>query len=251
LVEEDGQEWQLEVIRDSVWQFFHIPLSAFGGGEEFLDTPVITFKLVPVGGGTFGLSSEVADWIDHVVLADSVVDDFDDGDYNDWNLMIATNGSYLNIEADSATVDGSLRCLSLVHGNSLQGGFLGWIEKSYGGLVLSPDDSISFWLRGISYLVSDVPNAVPAGEGVFELFQNYPNPFNGISNFQFRLPSAASVSLKIYDLLGREVATLLDGELDAGSHNVLWDASDQASGVYAYQLRTGSAVRTKLLVLMR
>jgi hypothetical protein len=251
LVEQDEQEWQLEVMRDSVWQHFSIPLSEFGSGEEFLNTPVTMFKLVPVGGGTFGLSSEVTDWIDHVVLGDSVIDDFDDGDYEDWDLMLATNGSYLDILADSTAPDGSDRCLKLVHGNSLQGGFLGWLEKNIDGLVLSDDDTLRFWLRGISYLVSGVGNVQPSVPWTHGLLWNYPNPFNLSTRIVYAIRSRELVVLRIYDLLGREVATLVNEAKDPGAHEVVWDASGRASGTYVCVLRTGSAAGERLLVLVR
>ncbi len=66
--------------------------------------------------------------------------------------------------------------------------------------------------------------------------QNYPNPFNSQTMFRFSLPHREHVTLKVFDVLGREVATLLDGELSPGEHSVLWNASDLSSGVYFCRL---------------
>jgi photosystem II stability/assembly factor-like uncharacterized protein len=85
----------------------------------------------------------------------------------------------------------------------------------------------------------------------FVLEQNYPNPFNSVTVIRYQLPVNSHVALKLYDLLGREVATLVAQELQAGDHAVTWEAGAYPSGVYFYQLRAGSFVETKKLVLVR
>lgn len=96
--------------------------------------------------------------------------------------------------------------------------------------------------------VNGKPSSLPEK---FELEQNYPNPFNPSTNFEFRIAEFGFVSLKVYDLLGREVATLVNEIKQAGTHNVKWDASKIASGVYFYKLTAGGFVETKKMVLMR
>jgi photosystem II stability/assembly factor-like uncharacterized protein len=83
------------------------------------------------------------------------------------------------------------------------------------------------------------------------LEQNYPNPFNPITTIAFTLPSKSFVTLKVYDLLGREVSTLVDEELSAGKYLRQWNASNFSSGVYFYQLQTGSFTETKKLFLLK
>jgi len=85
----------------------------------------------------------------------------------------------------------------------------------------------------------------------FSLSPNYPNPFNPETEIVFALPEAGLTSLIIYDLQGREVAKLIDGEMNAGNHNVTWDARNAASGVYIYRLTSGNFVDTKKMVLMK
>jgi hypothetical protein len=85
----------------------------------------------------------------------------------------------------------------------------------------------------------------------FSLDQNYPNPFNPSTNFEFRISAIGFVKLRIYDLLGREVATLLDERLLPGSYSVRWNAEGFPSGVYLYRLTAGSSSATKKLVLMK
>ncbi|MCH7975268.1 MAG: T9SS type A sorting domain-containing protein [Bacteroidetes bacterium] len=83
----------------------------------------------------------------------------------------------------------------------------------------------------------------------YVLTQNYPNPFNPATEIGFALPESAHVRLVVYDVLGRQVRLLLDGTMEAGTHQVVFDASDLPSGTYLYRLETpqGSVVRTMLL----
>jgi L-ascorbate metabolism protein UlaG (beta-lactamase superfamily) len=86
---------------------------------------------------------------------------------------------------------------------------------------------------------------------MFSLEQNYPNPFNTSTNISFTLQSKSFVLLKIYDLLGQEVATLVSEYLSAGNHSKQWNALNIPSGVYFYLLETGSFIEMKKLVLLR
>jgi hypothetical protein len=85
----------------------------------------------------------------------------------------------------------------------------------------------------------------------FELFQNYPNPFNPSTTIRFTLSHSGFARLTVYDILGREIATLLAAELPAGVHTVRWDASNHPSGIYFYRLESGSFVETQRLILLR
>ena len=88
----------------------------------------------------------------------------------------------------------------------------------------------------------------------FELYQNYPNPFNPVTLIQFSIPSGISpvkVSLKIYDILGREVGTLVNEEKPAGIYKVNFDGSSFASGIYFYRLQAGKFVQARKLILLK
>ena len=85
----------------------------------------------------------------------------------------------------------------------------------------------------------------------YSLSNNYPNPFNPVTRIEFALPEAGLTRLIIYDLRGREVAKLVDVEMSAGIHNVTWDASKLASGLYFYRLTSGNYVKTKKMVLLK
>jgi hypothetical protein len=85
----------------------------------------------------------------------------------------------------------------------------------------------------------------------FSLSQNYPNPFNPITKISYDLPLTSHVLLQVYDLLGREVVTLVNEKLNAGSHMTSWNATGFASGVYLYRLQAGNYSQTKKLILLR
>jgi L-ascorbate metabolism protein UlaG (beta-lactamase superfamily) len=83
------------------------------------------------------------------------------------------------------------------------------------------------------------------------LHQNYPNPFNPSTTIEFSLPHTEFVTLEIYNVLGKEVATLVSEKVPAGGHKYNWNASGLASGIYLYQLKTQSFIETKKLVLLK
>lgn len=97
--------------------------------------------------------------------------------------------------------------------------------------------------------LTSVPGVLPLE---FALNQNYPNPFNPVTSIRFDIPTATSVTLKVYNILGQEVAALLDGEFkESGSYEVRFDALQLASGVYVYHLQAGSFAGTKKMLLTK
>jgi hypothetical protein len=85
----------------------------------------------------------------------------------------------------------------------------------------------------------------------YMLSQNYPNPFNPSTTIEFDLPEACEVSLKIFNILGEEVATLMSDRLSAGSYSYEWNAGRLASGVYLYRLEAEGFVETRKMILMK
>jgi len=109
-------------------------------------------------------------------------------------------------------------------------------------LIADPDAAVSIRLAA--------PKAVELPTE-FALQQNYPNPFNPTTVIRYQLPLKAYVSLKIYDLLGRQVATLVDGLEDAGFRSVSWNANAVSSGMYFYRLNAGTFSQTRKLLLVK
>lgn len=102
--------------------------------------------------------------------------------------------------------------------------------------------------RSVQFGVGTEPMEAPSG---FELSQNFPNPFNPTTNIQFTLQQAGTVSLKVFNMLGQEVATLVNGRIGAGIQTVQFDASNLASGVYLYRLHAGNKIQTNKMMLIK
>jgi hypothetical protein len=107
------------------------------------------------------------------------------------------------------------------------------------------------WRRPLSEMITDVRDKQNNMPTHFALEQNYPNPFNPVTTISFSLPSKSFVSLKVFDLIGREVATLVNEELSSGTHSRQWNAAALPSGIYFYQLQAGNFTETRKLVLLR
>jgi hypothetical protein len=85
----------------------------------------------------------------------------------------------------------------------------------------------------------------------FALAQNYPNPFNPITSIEFSLPQAGHVELKVFNVLGQTVSTLVDGFETAGVHRVEFDAGSLPSGIYFYRISHSEGAQTKKMVLVK
>jgi hypothetical protein len=103
----------------------------------------------------------------------------------------------------------------------------------------------------VSFPTTGVRQTVELSPSTFFLAQNYPNPFNPNTTIEFSLPKASQVTLKIFNTLGEEVATLLREKRPAGKQNVVWNAGSLPSGVYMYRLEGEGFVETRRLVLMK
>jgi hypothetical protein len=131
------------------------------------------------------------------------------------------------------------------------------------GILISGNGGLDYWGNSVSPIAnaSRGANEVSTLTGVnergaaglqdFALSQNYPNPFNPSTSFEFRVSSFGFVSLSVFDVLGREVATLVHDVRPAGVYNVRWDATAISSGVYFYRLRASDCVETKKMVFTK
>lgn len=117
-------------------------------------------------------------------------------------------------------------------------------------IVYLVTDTGLYW-RALNTVTSVGERVVPDVPAVYTLGQNYPNPFNPSTTIRYGMPERAHVSLAVYNTLGQQVATLVQGEQEAGYHEARFDASGLASGVYLFRLQAGSYMQTRKLCLVR
>jgi hypothetical protein len=129
---------------------------------------------------------------------------------------------------------------------------VGTLGQPTAGITSSPSNNsyFGFWYLPTTIItdVERMPGNLPTE---YRLEQNYPNPFNPATTIQFALPQRSSIVLKVFDMLGREVTTLVDGELDPGEYRVVFDASGLPSGVYVYRIHAEGFSQSKKLLLLR
>jgi len=149
-----------------------------------------------------------------------------------------------------------------VSSDTIQPGRAYWVKADQSGtLVLAPPTGIAGTTRPIRIVpTEEAPPAMPDGDrrdsespvpDHFVLDQNYPNPFNPTTNIHFSIPKTHFTTLRVFDVLGRVVATLVDELKPAGTYEITFDAGGLSSGVYYYSLRAGAFSETKKLVLFK
>jgi hypothetical protein len=151
---------------------------------------------------------------------------------NDSTTIIVGLDAVYYTSSDTGTISYSSGNIESIDGGSLQ--------------PFAPIDAYN-WV-GSSVVVKEDKNLIPL---VNKLDQNYPNPFNPTTAITYQLLNHGYATLKVYDMLGRKVATLVDGEKPAGIHTVLWDASRLSSGVFIYRLKVGEFNDVKKMMLMK
>ena len=108
--------------------------------------------------------------------------------------------------------------------------------------------------NGNFFSIKDIPTSVAVNESKpvkYDLLQNYPNPFNPTTEIQYQIPIDGFVTLKIYNLLGEEIGTLVNKEMNAGFYRVIFDGSSLPSGVYIYKIQAGNFTSAKKLMLVK
>jgi len=120
------------------------------------------------------------------------------------------------------------------------------------GTSPSPDANDPIWVSANILIVNvENENNSDIKPTNFSLSQNYPNPFNPVTSIKYSVSSMENVTLKVYDILGNEVVTLVNENKSAGNYDVEFDASKLSSGVYFYRLKAGSFIQTKKMVLLK
>ncbi|HLP16487.1 MAG TPA: T9SS type A sorting domain-containing protein [Bacteroidota bacterium] len=164
----------------------------------------------------------------------------------DVNCLVA-NGQYIYVGTFSGGVFYS------TNNGTLWSSFnSGMTDNIINALIVGGKDlfagSTGVWKRSISGNIGDGSNISLIQ---FSLGQNYPNPFNPSTNFSFSIPSPSFVSLRIFDVVGREICVVLNEEMKAGSYTRQWSPKGLPSGVYFYRLQAGAYTETKRLLLLK
>ena len=177
------------------------------------------------------------------------------------NVYVTGTTEKSSINSDYATIkydtDGNEKWSITYHGPDDRNDYANSICLDDSGYVyvtgLSGSLSGGFDFATIKY--TQTPNSLDPGwltvPEEYKLHQNYPNPFNASTNIEFRIPKNEFVTLKIFNLLGEEVTTLLSGRLLSGFHSCEFDASDLPSGVYFYRLQAGEFIQIRKALLLR
>ena len=149
------------------------------------------------------------------------------------NILRSTDNGISWQEINSGLDSNSINCLIITDDDYILAG------TSWGGVYRSVNKTTS------------VENSFAKIHGSFFLEQNYPNPFNPTTNIKFYISDFGFVSLKLFDVLGNEIKTLVSEEKPAGNYNVQFDGSRLASGIYFYQLKAGNFIETRKMILLK
>ena len=184
------------------------------------------------GDGNYYQEGFNPDWVVEAKLA------LDDIAFGDDIRLNAVNGMRIPIEPTFHDNDGA-----------------GW----EGNLVGSPTNTDNAWqtpsVWSSTWIGDQSMVGIDGNDGVipheFALYHNYPNPFNPATTIEFSIPETKRVTLKVYNLMGQEAVTLVDGELQAGYHATKWHAGNMASGIYFYMLMSDKKAITQKMILMK
>jgi len=152
---------------------------------------------------------------------------------NNTNQIFITTDQGSVWSLSSSPVSEKFYCVNFINNET------GWIGGS-NGLVLST----GLLNIGINHIGNSVPKQ-------YLLHQNYPNPFNPVTNIKFDIPQRSNVKISVYDILGKEISVLVNEELNTGTFEVNWDASNFPSGVYFYKIETEDYSESKKMVLVK
>ena len=118
------------------------------------------------------------------------------------------------------------------------------------GELIDLDGDIPSWSNNEIFVINNL-NTMIALPADFSLDRAYPNPFNPTTTLSFSIPIDSEVSLSIYNLQGREIVALVNGNMKAGYHSVVWNADAQSSGIYFVRMFAGSYTHTRKLMLVK
>ena len=112
-------------------------------------------------------------------------------------------------------------------------------------------DNFSVWGKGNFDFITDASGSNHQNNFSYVLSQNYPNPFNPSTKIEYRIPERSSVSLVVYNTIGQQISILTEGEKEAGTYSIEYNAENLPSGIYFYRIQAGNFVQTKKMVLLK
>lgn len=161
-----------------------------------------------------------------------------------YRLRMATDNGFNAIVRDTTLADTTVTFSTPLESNTMYF----WQVNAFSPAGTSQYSTTAYFITGSVDAVGDEHGGIPKW---FALSQNYPNPFNPTTNIEFQVSSLEFVSLKVLDVLGREVAALAKEQRQPGTYMVRWSASGMPSGVYFYRLQAGGFVETKKMILAK
>ena len=170
--------------------------------------------------------------------------------FTDANTGTAVGGGFNGTNSEGIilrTINGGTNWTSQTSGTTLHLHSVSFIDAN-NGTVVAPLGSILRTTNGGVPFVNQISSEIPEG---FSLYQNYPNPFNPKTSIRFDIFESSQTKLIIYDILGKEIATLLNEKVSAGSYEVSWNASEYPSGVYFYKLVANEFSDAKKMLLLK
>lgn len=194
---------------------YNVDIISPSNGQTFIDSVNIIWSVN-------GANDQIADYLYYST---------DNGDY--WN--------YLDVDS-SFSGNYNWNTLNILNGTSNK---IMIISASENGTAIGINDGV-FTIDNSTDVKDE--DLVP---GEFSLTQNYPNPFNPITTIKYQLPVNGLVTLMVFDVLGKEVKSLVNGHQEAGKYEVILNASDLASGIYIYQIRVNEFISSKKMILLK
>jgi hypothetical protein len=149
--------------------------------------------------------------------------------------MLKTTDGGDNWFLENIPMSSGLGSIYLVDGNN------GWASGGNGTILHTTN-------AGVTFIEEEKFEVVPTN---LTLSQNYPNPFNPSTSFTYSIPEEAAITIKVFDITGKEIETLVNEEKPAGTYEITWYAENLPSGVYFYQIRAGAFVETKKMILLK
>jgi hypothetical protein len=210
---------------DTLFQLFQFQNSLYADGHVELGKPILLFKLNAVTGDSFS-----TDW----------------GNVKVASYDVTIFGKIIKGKKFSWYING-------VYQNERTLGFGFGLVSAYASpsIILLDQRLSGCIINGVAFgLPLSVQSESDGSPHQYYLNQNFPNPFNSNTKFSFSLPQSGFTSLKLFNILGEEVATIISEELRSGLHEKDWDASGYPSGIYFYRLHSGNFNATKKLILL-